>query len=101
MVGAAAAVLSPRRAAALAAVLVALVAWDAGAGVLPGLSLWPDVLVISLVVLPVTFAVPWLALPLSPIRTALPLAGVLRRARRCSPTSPASARSSTSRSCSR
>ena len=67
--------LSPRRAAALAAVLVLLVAWDAGAGVLPELSRWPDVLLLSLVVLPVTFLVPWLALPLSQIRIALPLAG--------------------------
>ena len=65
----------PRRAAALAAVLVLLVAWSAGAGVLPELSLWPDVLLLSLVVLPVTFLVPWLALPLSQIRIALPLAG--------------------------
>ena len=40
-----------------------LVAWDAGAGVLPDLGHWPDVLVIALLVLPVTFAVPWLALP--------------------------------------
>ena len=40
-----------------------LVAWDAGAGVLPDLGHWPDVLVIALLVLPVTFAVPFLALP--------------------------------------
>jgi hypothetical protein len=63
--------LSPRRAAALAAVLVLLVAWSAGAGALPGLSLWPDVLVLSLIVMPVTFLV---ALPLSQIRVAFPLA---------------------------
>jgi hypothetical protein len=75
-VGAAASLLSPRRAAALAAVLIALVAWNAGAGTLPSLSLWPDVLLLSLVVMPVTFTVPWLALPLSQIRVALPLAGV-------------------------
>jgi hypothetical protein len=63
VVGAAASVLSARRAAALAAVVALLVAWDAGAGVLPDLGHWPDVLVIALLVLPVTFAVPWLALP--------------------------------------
>ncbi len=63
MVGAAASVLSARRATALAAVVALLVAWDAGAGVLPDLGHRPDVLVIALLVLPVTFAVPWLALP--------------------------------------
>ena len=61
--GAAAPVLSARRAAALAAVVALLVAWDAGAGVLPDLGHWPDVLVIALLVLPVVFTVPWLALP--------------------------------------
>jgi hypothetical protein len=68
VVGAAAPVLSTRRAAALAAVVALLVAWDAGAGVLPDLGHWPDVLVIALLVLPVTFAVPWLALPTAPSR---------------------------------
>lgn len=63
MVGAAASVLSARRVAALAVVLALLVAWDAGAGLLPELGHRPDVLVIALLVLPVTFAVPWLALP--------------------------------------
>ena len=63
MVGGAASVLTARRAAALAAVVAVLVAWDAGAGVLPDLGHWPDVLVIALLVLPVTFAVPFLALP--------------------------------------
>ena len=63
MVGGAASILTVRRAAALAAVAALLVAWDAGAGVLPDLGRWPDVLVIALVVLPVTFSVPWLALP--------------------------------------
>mgnify|MGYP003514785794 CR=1 FL=1 len=58
MVGTAAAVLTRRRAAALAAVLVALLAWDAGAGVLPELGHRPDVLVVALVVLPLTFAEP-------------------------------------------
>lgn len=63
MVGGAAAVLTTRRTAALAAVVAVLVAWDAGAGVLPDLGNRSDVLVIALLVLPVTFAVPWLALP--------------------------------------
>jgi hypothetical protein len=51
-------------------VVVALVAWDAGAGVLPNVGRWPDVLVVALVVLPVTFTVPWLCLPLAPTRAA-------------------------------
>lgn len=68
MVGGAASVLTPRRAAALAAVVAVLAAWDAGAGVLPDRGRWPDVLVISLLVLPVTFSVPWLALPASASR---------------------------------
>jgi hypothetical protein len=76
-VGAAAAVLSSRRGAALGAVLAALVAWNAGAGVLPDVGHWPDVLLTSLVVLPLTLTVPLLALPLSPSRTALPLAACL------------------------
>ncbi len=63
MVGGAAAVLTTRRAGALAVVVAVLVAWDAGAGVLPDLGNQTDVLVIALLVLPVTFAVPWLALP--------------------------------------
>jgi len=74
VVGAAAAVLSSRRAAALAGVIVTLVAWAAGAGVLPGLPEWPGVLVISVLVMPLTLTVPWLALPLSSTRGALPLA---------------------------
>jgi hypothetical protein len=63
VVGAAASVLSARRSAALVAVVALLVAWDAGAGVLPDLGHWPDVFVIALLVMPVTFAVPWVALP--------------------------------------
>ena len=73
MVGAAAAVLTRRRAAALVAVLAALVAWDAGAGRLPEVGHWPDVLVVSLFVLPLTFAVPWLALPVAPTKLVLPI----------------------------
>ena len=63
MVGGAATVLIARRAGALAVVVAVLVAWNAGAGVLPDMGNRADVLVISLLVLPVTFAVPWLALP--------------------------------------
>jgi hypothetical protein len=75
VVGAAAAVLSPRRAAAFGTALAAVVAWDAGAGSLPNVGRWPDVLVVSFLVLPVTFAVPWLALPLAPTR-AVPVLAV-------------------------
>ncbi len=74
MVGTAAAVLTRRRAAALAAVLVALLAWDAGAGALPELGHRPDVLVVALVVLPLTFAVPWLALPVAMTHRVIPIA---------------------------
>jgi hypothetical protein len=76
-VGAAASVLSARRAAALVAVVALLVAWDAGAGVLPDLGHWPDVLVIALVVMPVTFAVPWLALPAAASRLIPHIAAAL------------------------
>jgi hypothetical protein len=77
VVGAAAAVLTPRRAVALVAVLAVLVAWDAGAGVLPDVGRWPDVLLVACLVLPVTLTVPWLALPLAPTRAAVPLAAGL------------------------
>ena len=77
MVGGAAAVLTPRRAAGLAAVVAALVAWDAGAGHLPDVGRWPDVLVVTLVLLPLTFAVPWLALPAAASRIVFPLAVAL------------------------
>ena len=77
MVGAAAALLSRRRTAGLAAVLAALIAWDAGAGVLPNVSLWPDVAIAAFIVLPVTFAVPWLVLPIAPSRAVAVLAVIL------------------------
>ena len=77
MVGAAAALLRSKRGAALGAVLAALVAWNAGAGILPDVGLWPGVALISLVVLPLTLTIPLLVLPLSPTRTALPLAAGL------------------------
>jgi hypothetical protein len=68
MVGSATAVLSRRRTAGLAAVLAALIVWDAWAGVLPNVGHWPDVLIAAFIVLPVTFAVPWLVLPFAPSR---------------------------------
>ncbi len=68
MVGGAATVLTGRRAAALGAAVALLVAWDAGAGALPDVANRSDVLVIALLVLPVTFVVPWLALPASSSR---------------------------------
>jgi len=74
VVGGAAAVLGARRTAALAAVVAALVAWDAGAGVLPDVGRWPDVLVVALVLAPLTFAVPWIALPAAGSRSVFPLA---------------------------
>ena len=72
--GGAAAVLSARRTAALAAVVAALVAWDAGAGALPNVGRWPDVLVVALVLLPLTFSVPWIVLPTASARGILPIA---------------------------
>jgi hypothetical protein len=51
-----------------------LLAWNAGAGILPEVAHWPDVLVVSLFVLPLTLTIPWLALPLAPARAVLPLA---------------------------
>jgi hypothetical protein len=58
-------------------VVAALVAWDAGAGVLPDVGRWPDVLVVSLVLLPLTFAVPWIVLPAAAARGVLPIAVAL------------------------
>jgi len=77
VVGGAAAVLTARRTAALAVVVAALVAWDAGAGVLPDVGRWPDVLVVALVLLPLTFAVPWIVLPAATARGVLPIAAAL------------------------
>ena len=77
MVGRATALLSTRRAAALAVVVTLLVAWDAGAGVLPNVGIWPDVLVVALLLLPLTFSVPWLALPAATARGLLPVGAAL------------------------
>jgi len=62
-VGGAAAVLSRRRALTLAALLTALVAYGAGAGVLPDVSDPWDVAFVGLVLLPATLCVVWVALP--------------------------------------
>jgi hypothetical protein len=77
VVGGAAAVLGARRAAALAVVVAALAVWDAGAGVLPNVGKWPDVLVVAVVLLPLAFAVPWIALPAAAARGLLPIAAAL------------------------
>jgi len=69
--------LGGRRTAALAAVVAVLVAWDAGAGVLPDVGSWPDVLVVALVLVPLNFAVPWIALPAAGTRGVLPIAVAL------------------------
>jgi hypothetical protein len=62
-VGGAAAVLSPRRAFALAVLLAALVGYSAGAGVLWNASeLW-DVAFFALALVPATLSVVWLVLP--------------------------------------
>lgn len=64
------------RAAALLALLGALVGWYEAAPHLGRLSLWPEVLVISLIVMPLALLLIWLALPLWRSRLTLPL-GVL------------------------
>ena len=61
--GGAASLLSRRRALALVALLVALVLYDAGAGVLPDASEAWDVAFLAVVLLPATLGVAWLALP--------------------------------------
>ncbi len=77
VVGEAATVLSTRRLVALAVLLTTLVAWDAGAGALPALSDDWDVGLTAIVLIPATFAVVWLLLPLAATRAAGPLALVL------------------------
>jgi hypothetical protein len=64
-VGGAAALLSPRRAASLAALLAALIAYGAGARHLPGLPSGFDAAFHALVVFPAFAAAIWLALPLA------------------------------------
>jgi hypothetical protein len=65
MVGGAAALLSARRAAGLAGVLTALVAYEAGARHLPGFPSGLDAAFHALVVFPAASAAIWLALPLA------------------------------------
>jgi hypothetical protein len=67
----AAAVLSRPRWAALAGLTAALAAYTAGAGHLWNGSLWPDVLFLSLVLIPATLALILLALPLAGHRGVL------------------------------
>ena len=68
MVGRAPAVLTASRAAALGALLAALCAWDAFAHALPAVSDRWDVAVVAAVLLPATFAVVWLLLPIAEAR---------------------------------
>ena len=73
MVGRAAAVLSGRRPGwPLAGLLTALVAWDALAAELPGLSDGLDVALVAIVLIPAAFAVAWLLLPVADARGLLP-----------------------------
>lgn len=71
MVAHAASLLSPRRALALGGLLLALGIWDAGTGALPRLPDTWEVLLTALVLIPATFAVVWLALPLAAARGLL------------------------------
>lgn len=71
--GGAPAVLTHRRAAALATLLLVLAAYTAGAGRLWDAGLWWDVAWIALVAFPLTFGVVWLALPLAGARGLLPV----------------------------
>jgi len=68
------AVLSPRRAAALVALLVALAAWDAYAERLPAVPDGWDVALVAAFVFPATFLVAWLLLPLAGERHLLGVA---------------------------
>jgi hypothetical protein len=74
MVGRAAAVLGERRAAALAALLAALWAWDAFAHALPAVDDDFDVAIVAAILIPATFAVVWLLLPVAESRRVLPAA---------------------------
>jgi hypothetical protein len=70
-VGGAAALLSRRGSAALAALLAGLVLYDALAGELPNRGLSWDTAVLSLVLIPATCAIVWLLLPLARARGLL------------------------------
>ena len=62
------------RASALLALLLDLVVYDVFADRLPALSMWGDVALIGAVLLPATFALVWLCLPLRGSRYLLPVA---------------------------
>lgn len=65
--GGASAVLSllgRRRAAGIAATIAGLAAWEALAGRLPALSDWPAVAIVACALIPATFLLVWLVLPL-------------------------------------
>jgi hypothetical protein len=70
-VGGATAVLSSRRAVALAAVLVALLVYGAVSELLWEFSTGVDVAIVGLVILPASLVAIWLALPVSRIRSVL------------------------------
>lgn len=76
MVGAPAVLTAPR-AVALAALLGALAAWEAGAGSLPEAGTWTDVLVVSCLLIPAAFGAPWLLLPLAGARGLLPVGAAM------------------------
>src|SRR5262249_17337338 len=71
MVGRATAVLSVGRALALAALLGALVLYDAGAGTLPDVSLNWDTAFLAAILLPLTLTVVWLILPVAQSKVTL------------------------------
>ena len=73
MVARATALLSPQRAAALAALTVALAVYTAAAGLLWEAGLTWDVAFLALVLVPAFFLVPWLLLPLAQSRGLLPV----------------------------
>lgn len=73
MVGGASPVLSRRRALALGALLAALALWDGFAQELPNLGEEGDVALVALVLIPATFAVVWLLLPLARARGVVPV----------------------------
>jgi hypothetical protein len=76
-VGRAAPVLSRPRSLALAGWLAAGAAWYFAADRLPGLSLWWDVALLALVLMPGVFLFDWIVLPLASARGLLPLAAGL------------------------
>lgn len=72
--------LTPRRAAALGVLLVGLAVWDETAASLDPVGEDWDVALVGVVLLPATFAVVWLLLPLAYARGLLPVAAVFAAA---------------------